>query len=90
MTAKNWPSFLYEEGVYDAEQIDLGLLRGFLPIRVRLSQLRTSIWLLMSHSVRGGSSVALLRVLRNLTQALRSSLPHETTEGSMDPRLLRR
>lgn len=44
MTAKNWPAFLYEEGIYDPEQIDLGLLRGYLSVRVSSSSLRLTIF----------------------------------------------
>jgi hypothetical protein len=34
IVADDWPSFLYEEGVYDPNEIDKGLLRGHFLLRV--------------------------------------------------------
>jgi hypothetical protein len=35
MTGAEWPTFLYDEALYDPEEPDKGLLRGYLLVRVR-------------------------------------------------------
>jgi hypothetical protein len=36
VVANDWPNFLYEESVYDPNEIDKGLLRGYFLLRVRV------------------------------------------------------
>jgi hypothetical protein len=35
MLADDWCNFLYEDGVYDEDELDKGLLRGYFLLRVR-------------------------------------------------------
>jgi hypothetical protein len=34
VVADDWPAFLYDESMYDPEEIDKGLLRGYFLLRV--------------------------------------------------------
>jgi len=34
VTANDWPNFLYEEDVYDPDELDKGLLQGYFLLRV--------------------------------------------------------
>jgi len=34
MVADDWCTFLYEDGVYDEDELDKGLLRGYFLLRV--------------------------------------------------------
>jgi len=35
VVADDWPNFLYDEDMYDPNELDKGLLRGYFLLRVR-------------------------------------------------------